>query len=87
VWGTEEVVEDGVTGILVPVRDVPALVDGIRNMLMNGDRAAEMGRKARERALLHFDERCFFWRTDYEYRRLLAARKGETTISALKPIR
>jgi glycosyltransferase involved in cell wall biosynthesis len=86
VRGNMEAVEDGVTGLLVPVRDGPALAESILSLLRNPERAAKMGQKARRRALTHFDERRFFWRTDIEYRRLLKTRLGIDTNSTLKPI-
>jgi hypothetical protein len=71
---------------LVPVRDGPALAEGILDLLREPGRAAEMGRQARQRALTHFDERLFFWKTDVEYRRLLKARLGIDISSILKPV-
>jgi glycosyltransferase involved in cell wall biosynthesis len=86
VRGNVEAVEDGVTGLLVPVRDGSSLADSILSLVQNPERAAKMGQKGRQRALTHFDERFFFWRTDVEYRRLLKARLGIDTSSTLKPI-
>jgi glycosyltransferase involved in cell wall biosynthesis len=45
--GVPEVVRDGDTGLLVPVNDAPALARGIIDLLGNGRRRAEMGRRAR----------------------------------------
>jgi glycosyltransferase involved in cell wall biosynthesis len=86
VRGNVEAVEDGKTGVLVPVRDGPALADAILGLLNAPDRAAEMGRQARQRALTHFDERHFFWRTDQEYRRLLKDRLKLDPSSLLEPV-
>ena len=55
VGGLLDSVEDGVTGLLVPPRDVPALVTGIRRLLDDPEAAARMGRRARARAVEHFD--------------------------------
>jgi len=67
VGGIVEVVEDGVTGLLVPLdiepgtlepRDrsgfVSALADGINALVRDPDRAAEMGRAGRKRAVERF---------------------------------
>ncbi|GAB4471740.1 MAG: glycosyltransferase family 4 protein [Anaerolineae bacterium] len=86
VRGNVEAVEDGVTGLLVPVRDSSALAEGIMRLLDNPGLAAEMGAHARQRALTHFDERHFFVKTDVEYRRLLEAKLGIKTDEVLKPV-
>lgn len=44
---TDEIVDDGVTGILVEPRDVTALADAIEALLRNPSAAAAMGRRAR----------------------------------------
>lgn len=84
--GNIEVVEDGKTGILVPVRDGQALAEGILKVLSDPQQAEEMGRQARLRALSHFDERLYFWRTDAEYRRLIKAKLNLDPTPILKPI-
>jgi glycosyltransferase involved in cell wall biosynthesis len=53
--GTPEVVRHGVTGLLVPVRDVPALGRALADLLLDPARAAAMGQAARRRALERFD--------------------------------
>jgi len=52
--GPEELVEEGITGLLVPVGDPDRLSDAILRVLGNGERAAEMGRRGRERVTEHF---------------------------------
>lgn len=52
-----EIVEDGVTGTLVPRFDDEALVAAIRDLLDDPARAAEMGRAGRRRVLERFDAR------------------------------
>jgi len=86
VRGNVEAVEDGQTGLLVPVRDAKALADGIGCLLSSPERAAAMGKRARERALTHFDERRFFWKTDIEYRRLLRERLSLDPDQLLMPV-
>jgi glycosyltransferase involved in cell wall biosynthesis len=53
--GTPEVVEDGVTGLLVPPRDPPALAAALGALLGDPARARRMGEQARRRALEQFD--------------------------------
>jgi len=54
VGGTPEVVQHGVTGLLVPPQDSRALADALRQVLSDPDRRHEMGRKGRERVEAHF---------------------------------
>lgn len=55
VGGIVDVVVDGLTGILVPPRDVAALVDAISELLTDRERARQMGEDGRVRAVEHFD--------------------------------
>lgn len=55
VGGLLDSVEDGATGLLVPPRDVPALVAAVRGLLSDRDRRERMGQAARRRAVEHFD--------------------------------
>jgi glycosyltransferase involved in cell wall biosynthesis len=48
--GLQELIEDGVTGLLVPPRDVPALAAGIERLLVDEQFAARLGAEARLRA-------------------------------------
>jgi mannosyltransferase len=50
----ETVVVDGETGVLVPPGDVDALVAALEPLMRDPARAAEMGRRARARALAEF---------------------------------
>ena len=45
-----EIIEDGVTGVLIPPRNVPALVDALANLVSSGERRRQMGQAARLRA-------------------------------------
>ena len=54
VGGLQEVVVDGETGLLVPREDPAALADAVVSLLRDPARAAELGRKARERAVRDF---------------------------------
>jgi len=53
--GLPEVVEDGVTGIIVPRGDTHALAEAIASLLDDPERRRRMGKAGRERALRMFD--------------------------------
>jgi glycosyltransferase involved in cell wall biosynthesis len=53
--GLPEVVEDGVTGLVVPRGDVPALASAIGSLLEDPDRRRRMGVAGRRRAVEYFD--------------------------------
>ena len=55
--GPEDIVVDGETGLLVPVKDPEALGDALVRLWADPVRARRMGEKGRERALQHFDIR------------------------------
>jgi sugar transferase (PEP-CTERM/EpsH1 system associated) len=55
VGGVPELVEDGVTGVLVPPRNPEALAKGILRLAKDADLRRRMGKAARERALERFD--------------------------------
>jgi glycosyltransferase involved in cell wall biosynthesis len=75
--GCREVVDDGVTGRLVPVRDPAALAEAIGALLAERTVAANMGAAGRDRALDRFDESAVVERTLQVYRRLLSHRHIE----------
>lgn len=59
VGGLAEVVDDGVTGHLVPALDPESMAEAVVNLLKNDERRIEMGRLGREQALARFSaERC-----------------------------
>ena len=86
VRGNVEAVQDGITGILAPARDAPALAEALSALLADPARGREMGRRARELARERFDEREFFRRTDVQYRRLIRAKQGLDPEALLKPV-
>jgi glycosyltransferase involved in cell wall biosynthesis len=53
--GLPEVVEHGVTGLIVPRGDTPALAEAIGSLLADPERRRSMGIAGRERALRMFD--------------------------------
>ena len=73
--GCREAVEDGITGILVPVRDAKRLAEGIGRILGDPAMATSMGEAGRRKALFEFDERSVFG-TVYETYRSLGVAAG-----------
>jgi glycosyltransferase involved in cell wall biosynthesis len=70
--GTEELIVDGKSGVLVPPEDPAALREALRALLPDARRRRSMGRAAREKA-----ERGHAWeRIAAEYARLLQAARG-----------
>lgn len=78
VGGLPEIVEDGVTGLLVPPRDPAALAEAIGALATDPERCAAMGAAARKRALTAFSqERCTL-RTEELYSGALASAAGRS---------
>lgn len=73
--GCREAVEDGRTGILVPVRDAKRLAEGIGRILGDPAMAISMGEAGRLKALSEFDEKSVFG-TVYETYRSLGVAAG-----------
>ena len=74
IGGLGELVQDGVTGLLVPAGEAEPLEEAIVRLAGDLSRAAEMGEAGRRRALEHFlQERCTD-RTELLYEGALAAR-------------
>jgi glycosyltransferase involved in cell wall biosynthesis len=75
--GCRQVVDDGVTGTLVPLRDGVALARAIADLANDAERRAEMGRAARRRAVAEFDDRRVVSITLEVYRKLLRDREHD----------
>lgn len=69
--GCREVVEDGVSGLLVPAKDAAALAAAIARLQDNPDLCVRLGQAARAKALAEFDEQIVIARTLAVYRELL----------------
>ena len=73
--GCRETVDDGVTGVLVPLRDATALSKAIVAYLDDADRRRQHGNAGLALAARRFDERLVFARVAACYERLLKARR------------
>lgn len=67
-----EVVEEGITGLLVPPGDSRALACAIRAMLEDRERAREMGERGRQRVVARFDIQRTVHELESLYQTLLA---------------
>ena len=72
VGGNPEVVQDGVTGFLVPPRDAPGLADAISRVLEERDLAHQLGRAGRARVVARFSIHDMVRQTEQLYEALLA---------------
>lgn len=69
--GCRQVVDDGRSGVLVPVADVPALTEAIGWLATEPDVRRAMGATGRNRAVAHFDQEVVIDTTLATYERLL----------------
>ncbi len=77
--GCRQVVDDGITGTLVRVRDSGAIADAVVELASDDERRREMGFASREKALKEFDQqRCIDITLDV-YESLLARTEGAST--------
>ena len=53
--GSPELVEDNVSGIVIPVKDSQAIADAIKKLYLDESLRTSMGQKARERIKLKFN--------------------------------
>ena len=71
VGGVPEVVEDGVTGVLVPPEDPLRLSEAIVQLLREPALRRQMAQQARERVVAHFTRDRMVSQTEEAYRRLI----------------
>jgi len=69
--GCREAVEDGKTGLLVPLKNPQKLAETIIYLLENPKIAQEMGQRGRVKVLKEFNEQLVFGRIKKEYERLI----------------
>ncbi|HEX7976391.1 MAG TPA: glycosyltransferase [Anaerolineales bacterium] len=74
--GTSYVVQDGLTGLVVPPHDPPALAGAINRLLADPALARRMGAAGRERVLQEFTLEKMVARVDQIYRELLTDRSS-----------
>ena len=74
--GNPELVEDGVSGILVPPRDPEALASAVEGLLGDPNLAASLGRAGRERVLAGFSTEVRLDRIEALYREVLKRGSG-----------
>ena len=72
--GSNELIEDGATGNLVPVGDAPALADAILRLLRNEEERARLSERARESTRARFSLEQMVEATERVYLEALAAR-------------
>ncbi len=73
-----ECVEDGVTGLLVPPRDEPALASAIAELLLDGSRARQMGEAGYRKLMRESSAEVVAAQTVAVYRAAVAGRLSET---------
>jgi glycosyltransferase involved in cell wall biosynthesis len=83
VRGCRQVVDDGVTGLLVPVRDAAALTDAIRSLGADPERRGALGVAAVARAREQFDERRVVEIVLDTYRRVAGRKRLAGVVAAL----
>jgi Glycosyl transferases group 1 len=83
VRGCRQVVDDGVTGLLVPVRDGAALAEAIRALGEDPDRRVDMATAAVARARVEFDERRVVDIVLDSYRRVAGRKRLDRVVRAL----
>jgi glycosyltransferase involved in cell wall biosynthesis len=75
--GNGEVVEDGRTGLLVPVGDAEQLAAAVQRLWRDPDESRRFGEAGRERVVQHFDVNRMVGQYEDLYREVLAERAGE----------
>lgn len=72
--GAPEAIEDGVTGLLAPLRDANRLAECVIELAADANRRTDMGRRAREFCLDRFDEELMVDHIEALYERLIGER-------------
>ena len=87
VGGAREIIDEGVTGLVVPAADLSALAAAILALLDDGGRSRAMGERARESVKSRFGAARLAGAELAVYERLLAARAGESAGAAASSAR
>jgi len=74
--GCQEAIDNGKTGILVPLKNPKELAKAIIYLFENPEKAKEMGKRGREKTKREFDEKIIFSRIKTEYQRLVKEKLG-----------
>lgn len=69
--GCREAVDNGKTGILVPIKNPEKLAEALVYFLENPEKAREMGKKGREKVMREFDENLIFDKVKECYQKLM----------------
>ncbi len=81
VRGCKDVIINGITGYLVPPKDINSLADAIIALASDKDMRRKMGDAARVRAIERFDATKVYQEIDALYQRLLAEKKVLSSVS------
>jgi glycosyltransferase involved in cell wall biosynthesis len=76
--GVLDIVEDQVTGLLVPPQDATNMAQAIEQLLQNQERAKIMGQRAQQSATQRFSRKQHAAGIDRIYRQVLSSKKGPT---------
>jgi glycosyltransferase involved in cell wall biosynthesis len=80
--GARDVIEDGVTGLLVDIDDKQGMIDAVDGLVLDGRLRRSMGDRARERCLEHFTLEASAEQWRGLFRRLTPAFKGRSQTEA-----
>ena len=80
--GARDVIEDGVTGLLVDIDDKQGMIDAVDRLVLDGQLRATMGHRARERCLEHFTLEASAEQWRGLFRRLTPGFKGRSQTGA-----
>ena len=86
VIGSEDAVDDGVTGLLVPYADPSALTGAVRGILESPDLARRLRETASERVRRVYSREQCAARVEELYRELLEIRAAGRAAPALQPV-
>lgn len=72
VGGIPEIIDDGITGILIKEKSVDSIVEALDILLSNNKLAIDMGRRAREKAVYEFSWKVVAKRTEEIYEKVVS---------------